>query len=898
MKNLMFKLGMIAASLLSYLPASAYDFEVDGIYYNVLSVSDLTCEVTSGDSPYNDSVEIPATVNYNGKILSVISVGKNAFKDCANLKSLTIPSSINELEDYSFSGCVSLTDLKIDDGDNPLKIGYNGSHHSRNLPDYVTEYDTYYPREYKIYVWTEGLFLESPIKNLYIGRNFTYKTRDWDLYFDLPSEVVLPVCTPFSHHNYEKVTIGPKVDILYGVTFKKCSIKELSMPYASNPLKISHTLIDDKYHSRYDLRLFDKDTQLQKVQIDRNYCYDDGYSPSHYGLFEGITSLETVTIGEHITNIDESAFCDCIRLKDLNFGESVNIIGARAFQGCRSLCSIVLPLRIETIMSGAFADSGIARCDFGSSLKHIKSSAFANTLLVKIDFPSTLESIGEYAFGGCNLLQSVRVNDGINIIPEYAFRNCSNLKEIYLPPSLKTLEFGCFSGCKSLKQVSIPDYVETIEDDAFQGCDSLKIVDFGRGLKTIGKGVFGQSDLAVINLFTSNPPIVEDEDAFNTNTFLHCNCNVPKDKLETYLNASVWKSFWNIQDDVKATYILHQPTSEELFVRLNSNEETSSYQWYRMEMCGESDNDITQNMSDIEISSYGQDHPWIFNEDEGKWEWSYPVESRRYACLGISMEILQGTEITFDYEVIGLSGLVVYWNDFKLDSFGGKGSWQYRFTENCCGTLEIWAPKRNGCKYSIDNVILHVPEHVGERAIKEGTSRILDNNMIAIGDSVRCKVSCYDGRVLWSNTVVYGENTDVPVQYLYMDKTEAYLSDENQLQLHAKCIPENASEQALNWSCSDESVATVDMFGNVTKLADGEAIITATTTDGSNLSATCKVVIPEGSGIEDIIAPIDNGVYSVYNLQGILLIKTEDIERIRQLPTGIYIVNGKKILIR
>lgn len=48
--------------LLTILPISAYDFEVDGIYYEVISFSDLTCKVVSGDNEYEGDVVIPSEV--------------------------------------------------------------------------------------------------------------------------------------------------------------------------------------------------------------------------------------------------------------------------------------------------------------------------------------------------------------------------------------------------------------------------------------------------------------------------------------------------------------------------------------------------------------------------------------------------------------------------------------------------------------------------------------------------------------------------------------------------------------------------------------------------------------------------------------------------------------------
>jgi plastocyanin len=47
----------------------------------------------------------------------------------------------------------------------------------------------------------------------------------------------------------------------------------------------------------------------------------------------------------------------------------------------------------------------------------------------------------------------------------------------------------------------------------------------------------------------------------------------------------------------------------------------------------------------------------------------------------------------------------------------------------------------------------------------------------------------------------------------------------------------------LNWTSGNVSVATVDSSGLVTAIAPGNVIITATTTDGSNISASCTVTV-------------------------------------------------------
>ena len=79
MKTFKTKLLTIALLLCS-ISASAYDFEVDGIYYNITSSENLTVEVTDYYyKPYRGTVIIPNTVEYRGKTYSVTSIGDDAF---------------------------------------------------------------------------------------------------------------------------------------------------------------------------------------------------------------------------------------------------------------------------------------------------------------------------------------------------------------------------------------------------------------------------------------------------------------------------------------------------------------------------------------------------------------------------------------------------------------------------------------------------------------------------------------------------------------------------------------------------------------------------------------------------------------------------------------------------
>ena len=94
-------------ALLCSIAASAHDFEVDGIYYNVTDEANLTVEVAKNYySDYSGDIVIPETVNYDGKSYSVTSIGNSAFWNCSSLTSVTIPNSVTSIGNYAFYNCI------------------------------------------------------------------------------------------------------------------------------------------------------------------------------------------------------------------------------------------------------------------------------------------------------------------------------------------------------------------------------------------------------------------------------------------------------------------------------------------------------------------------------------------------------------------------------------------------------------------------------------------------------------------------------------------------------------------------------------------------------------------------------------------------------------------------
>lgn len=147
MKNYLAILLSVLISMVASV-ASAYDFKVDGICYNITSSTPpLTVEVTKTPKPpgseyyslYSDKITIPESVTYGGRLYSVTSIGMDAFYR-SKVTSVTIPNTVTTIGDYAFSRCQYQFSINIPNS--VTRIGESAFAYSPinsiNIPNSVT----------------------------------------------------------------------------------------------------------------------------------------------------------------------------------------------------------------------------------------------------------------------------------------------------------------------------------------------------------------------------------------------------------------------------------------------------------------------------------------------------------------------------------------------------------------------------------------------------------------------------------------------------------------------------------------------------------------------------------------------------------------------------------------
>ena len=115
-----FRFYILLLALLLPALASAFDFQVDGICYNI---NGNEATVTSKGDYYNmyfvgylGAVVIPPTVTYNGTTYPVTSIDEIAFYYCEGLTSVNIPSSVTKIGNFAFGNCPALTSIVVESG--------------------------------------------------------------------------------------------------------------------------------------------------------------------------------------------------------------------------------------------------------------------------------------------------------------------------------------------------------------------------------------------------------------------------------------------------------------------------------------------------------------------------------------------------------------------------------------------------------------------------------------------------------------------------------------------------------------------------------------------------------------------------------------------------------------
>ena len=297
------------------------------------------------------------------------------------------------------------------------------------------------------------------------------------------------------------------------------------------------------------------------------------------GIFSCCSSLTSVTILGAITSIPGECFASCLNLPSISIPNSVTNIGWNAFCGCSSLTSIIIPNSVTRIGSSAFMDcSSLTSVTILGSITGIGGSTFSRcSNLTTINIPNSVSYIDDSAFRECSSLTSITIPESVTYIFDDAFYGCSSLTSIVLPKACRSIGGQAFYGCTQLRSVTME----------FEGNGDAGIFDGGQirskafancsNLEEFNIHVYGRWSMTypVWDETTQSERIITDygdwaiandvaSDAFEGSFVEYAKLNVPNDAINLYKAHPVWGQFGTI------TSIGNASTYYKLIVDVNS----------------------------------------------------------------------------------------------------------------------------------------------------------------------------------------------------------------------------------------------------------------------------------------------------------------------------------------
>lgn len=205
------------------------------------------------------------------------------------------------------------------------------------------------------------------------------------------------------------------------------------------------------------------------------------------GAFANNDTIEEINIADTVETIGANAFENCSELSSVNFngnGSASNLysIGNSAFNSCSSLGNMLFPRELEYIGANAFEGcvnlTGFMQL-YGDTIEYIGNSAFAGCdKLETIALSSTLTTIGANAFNNCTSLATIFfpvAGSQLTTIENAAFANCNSLVSFDLSETVTHIGYDAFNGCWALEDILLRDELEFIGGNAFKNCTSLTI---------------------------------------------------------------------------------------------------------------------------------------------------------------------------------------------------------------------------------------------------------------------------------------------------------------------------------------------------------------------------------------------------------------------------------------
>lgn len=190
--------------------------------------------------------------------------------------------------------------------------------------------------------------------------------------------------------------------------------------------------------------------------------------------FANHEELLSVVLPDTLKEIENEAFINCFELAHVDLGNSVEIIGERAFL-MANLAEINIPASVKVVGRSSFTGGQYTELTIPLTVEEVGRGAFMNNHISALIVPGNIKHISDDTFSGCKLLKEVTIEEGIESIGEKAFENCELLEKVTLSSTVTEIKENAFLRCPALTYIYIPESVTSIEPDEFWDSENITI---------------------------------------------------------------------------------------------------------------------------------------------------------------------------------------------------------------------------------------------------------------------------------------------------------------------------------------------------------------------------------------------------------------------------------------
>ena len=457
------------------------------------------------------------------------TIGESAFAN-ANIREISIPASVSNIEDNVFYRCNILNILVDENNQNYADVNGNLFNKNKNvLIQYaIGKTDTEFEISSNISTITPYAF--DGAKNL---NHIIYSTNEIDnltsynhVLEGVGEDDGFKITFRKQVLNIPSYLCNPKKDVganLIGIVFEDESECVQIGEYAfANCLGLTKIDLPKKLASIKDFAFLNCEN-IETVNFigGADSCAIKSYetiesNPMYYAENYTIDNqkLSVLTISSSVDKIGKYAFYKFKDATKITLPNTIITIGEKAFNDCSNVTELFIP-------TGYYSQSGLLKgC---SSLQTLQiprvgvgnTSVVTNTLFGFVfgeeEFDNATEILqranpDDYATYKCyyipNDLTHVKISSGD--IYSGAFALCDNIKTIELSDTITTIQDYAFSNCSSLEAINI-DKVTSIGDKSFIWCGALSSVSISDSIEHLGAYAFsGCKSLKELNLTSPN----------------------------------------------------------------------------------------------------------------------------------------------------------------------------------------------------------------------------------------------------------------------------------------------------------------------------------------------------------------------------------------------------------